>query len=558
MNAPIKKPEALRQIDLIKIYSKNKCLIVDDMREVRSSYRRMLLSFGVNHIDTASNSDQVIEYCDSRDYGLIICDYNLEDSRDGQQILEELRFMGKLKYTTLFIIITAETSSEMVLGAIENQPDDYITKPISQKLMRTRLDRALLKHENLYSIKSSMDAKDYVKAIKLCDVKIKKKDRYFWDLIRYKAQIYRLMDKPAESQRLYESVLREKDFSWAKIGLARSLIKQNNFDGIETIVEEVLEKDHRYIEAHDLLSEFYEKTEQYEAAQTSAVKAAELSPRSVTRHRKLAQLAEVNGDDDVCLKAYEESVRWNYGSCHASAEDYLGLARKTVDVTKNKVDRQSIERSKKALSLLDRMDKRFSSSSNKVKSTFIESQLYTVQGKESHAVSLLNKAEKQYEALEEKDVDMRLDFARAHLTNGDKSKAHEELEVLSEEYSNDAEVLKRIDYISDEPMSAAGKASAANLSKQGVAAYQAKEYDKSIEIFTNALTLFPKHVGVNLNLVQVALDKSEADGKSKDIYSYCQECFSRVDGLDSDHKQYARYQFLVGQFQKLYQSPNDL
>ena len=125
----------------------------------------MLRSFGVRQLDTAATADQTIELCRNHNYGMIICDYNLDDSRDGQQILEELRHMQMLQYTTLFIIITAETSREMVLGAIENQPDDYITKPISQKLMRTRLDRALLKHEDLFAIKLCMDSKNFLKRL---------------------------------------------------------------------------------------------------------------------------------------------------------------------------------------------------------------------------------------------------------------------------------------------------------------------------------------------------------------------------------------------------------
>jgi len=220
MSALLKKQEDMQQIDVIKIYEKKRCLVVDDLTEVRAAYKRMLRSFGVKEMDTAATGDQAMEMCETRQYGMIICDYNLDDSKDGQQVLEELRHMGLLKYTSLFIIITAETSREMVLGAIENQPDDYITKPISQKLMQTRIDRALLKHEELYKIKEAMDNKSYKKALRLCDEKIKDSQRYQWDCIRYKAQIYWLMEKPEEAQKIYETVLKKKDFAWAKIGLA--------------------------------------------------------------------------------------------------------------------------------------------------------------------------------------------------------------------------------------------------------------------------------------------------------------------------------------------------
>ncbi|MFT7387825.1 MAG: DNA-binding response OmpR family regulator/lipopolysaccharide biosynthesis regulator YciM [Candidatus Endobugula sp.] len=552
MSALLQQPQKLQQIDIIKIYEKKRCLVVDDLTEVRALYKRMLRSFGVRELDTAATSDQTMGLCHNHNYGIIICDYNLDDSRDGQQILEELRHMEMLKYTTLFIIITAETSREMVLGAIENQPDDYITKPISQKLMRTRLDRALLKHEDLFSIKLSMDSKNYSKAIKLCDEKIKSKNRYAIDCIRYKAQIYMMMGKPEEAQKIYESMLRQRHYAWAKIGLAKALMAAGKYENIEPLLKETLKEDHRYIEAHDLLADFYEKTNEPEKAQLAVEKATELSPKSIIRHRRLAQLAEENGDDVACLKAYEESIRWNYNSCHATPEDYLSLARKTVDVAKTASPREAVDKTKKALGLLERMQRRFPERKNKVKSTFIESQLYACQGKENLAKSLLKKAERVYGILDPKDTDARLDYSCAHIMSGDKQKAYKELHLLSKEKKDSVSVLRRIDRISEEPISFEGKSCAAELSKAGINAYQKREYDKSIKIFGDALKMFPNHVGVNLNLVQVIIAKAEIDGKQNEHYLRSKECFSKVGALASDHKQYTRHQFLFKQFNEVY------
>lgn len=558
MSALLQQPQKMQQIDIIKIYEKKRCLVVDDLTEVRALYKRMLRSFGVKELDTAATADQTMELCRNHNYGMIICDYNLDDSRDGQQILEELRHMQMLKYTTLFIIITAETSREMVLGAIENQPDDYITKPISQQLMRTRLDRALLKHEDLFAIKLCMDSKNFSKAIKLCDEKIQSKHRYALDCIRYKAQIYIMMGKPEEAQKIYTAILAKKDYAWAKIGLARALMANEDMDSIEPLLKDILATDHRYIEAHDLLADYYEKTDQSEKAQEATEEATALSPKSITRHRRLAELAEKNGDDATCLKAYEESIRWNYNSCHATPEDYLSLARKTVDVAKVSTPREAVDKTKKALGLLERMQRRFPKRKNKVKSHFIESQLYACQGKEKFAQSLLEQAEEGYDILDPKDTDARLDYACAQIMSGDKQKAYKELHLLSKENKSSANVLKRIDRISEEPISLAGKSCAADLSKKGIGAYQARQYDKSIQIFSDALKMFPNHVGVNLNLVQVIIAKAEAEPKTNDHYLRCKECFSKIGVLSDDHKQYARHQFLLKQFKDVYKDYENL
>ena len=102
-----------------------------------------------------------------------------------------------------------------------------------------------------------MDTKDYAKAVSLCDEKIKAKHRFSWDCIRYKAQIYWLMGDFAKAEQIYEAILKDKDFVWAKLGLARAKMKNNHLNGIEDILNDILSIDHRYIEAYDLFSEYF-------------------------------------------------------------------------------------------------------------------------------------------------------------------------------------------------------------------------------------------------------------------------------------------------------------
>jgi len=547
------KPKPIQQIDIIKIYETKRCLVVDDLTEVRASYKRMLKAFGSQDIHTAANGDQAMELVKNHRYDIIISDYNLEESKDGQQVLEELRFMNLLKYTTLYIIITGETSREMVLGAIENQPDDYITKPISQKMMRTRLDRALIKHEQFYTIKEAMDNRNYVKALHLCDEGIKENQRFHWDYVRYKGQIFILMKSIDNAKELYLEALKEKEFIWAKLGLARTLLELDEPEEVESLLQSILEIDPRYIEALDLMTEYYLKQKKYDKAQNAIERATKLSPKSINRHRHLAEIAEMNNDDEVCLKAYEEAIRWNYNSCHAKAEDYLGMARKTVEITTGRKGKESITRTKKAISLLDRMTRRFPGENNKLKSAFIESQLQANQGKQTLANGIFEKAEKKLEEIEIKDPEVQLDHAQCNLLFGDKNKAYTDLFTISKENKNNQKILDRIDRISDVPITVASKKCAAELSQKGIQAYQRQEYDEAITIFKDALTMFPNHIGVNLNMMQVALAKSDKQQPSKELFDWCDKCLSKVSGIDRNHNQYERYAFLKKQFHTVYQ-----
>ena len=542
----------MQQIDIIKIYEKKRCLVIDDLTEVRASYKRMLKSFGAQHIDTAASGDEAMQKCEANQYELILCDYNLEESKDGQQVLEELRHRGLLKYTTLFIIITAEVSREMVLGAIENQPDDYITKPISQQTMRLRVDRALLKHEELLSIKIAIDDKDYGKAIEKCNEKIRLKSKYAWDCIQYKAQLFLLIGNYSEAKKIYESVLRDKTLIWAQIGLARTLLKKEDYSDIEALLAEIIENDHRYIEAHDLLSKYYEKTREYRKAQESTQVATQLSPKSILRHRRLAEMAEKNNDEETSLEAYEEAIRWNHNSCYAQAEDYLALARKTVSLTRELKNDKAKEKIKKALAMLERMVRRFPGKKNEIKSAFIEAQLLSNLGKLDLAKANLQAAEEEFEKLSLKDIDVRLDYAQSHMMIDNKKKAYQELHAIYKEKKDDEKVVQRIDSISDEPITRAGKQCAAELTHEGIEAYQNKDYDLSLKIFTDARNMFPRHIGVNLNMIQVILAKTESEGKDKEMYEHTKVCLDNVGAIEADSKYYERYQLLSNQYNEVF------
>lgn len=542
----------MQQIDIIKIYEKKRCLVVDDLTEVRAAYKRMLKSFGAIHIDTAANGDEAMQKCELNQYEIILCDYNLAESKDGQQVLEELRHSGLLKYTTLFIIITAEVSREMVLGAIENQPDDYITKPISQQTMRLRVDRALLKHEDLLPIKMAIDEKNYGKAIEKCNEKINTKSYYRWDCIQYKAQLLLLMGNYNEAKKIYEHVLKEKELIWAKIGLAKTLIKNQEYDQVEALLVGIITNDHRYIEAHDLLSEYYEQTKDYRKAQDSIKVATQLSPKSILRHRRLAEIAEKNNDEGTSLEAYEEAIRWNHNSCYAKAEDYLALSRKTVDTTREIKNEKAKEKIKKALAMLERMVRRFPSNKNQVKSTLIEAQLLSNQGKKDIAKAKLSVAEEEYEKLNLKDIDVRFDYAQSHILIGNNQKAYQELHAIYLEKKNDQQIIKRIDRISDEPITLAGKKCAAELTHEGIHAYQNKDYDLSLKIFMDARNMFPRHVGVNLNMLQVVLAKTESQGKDKTLYEQSKTCLDNVGNIEINNKYYERYNFLSEQYREIF------
>ena len=138
-------------------------------------------------------------------------------------------------------------------------------------------------------------------------------------------------------------------------------------------------------------------------------------------------------------------------------------------------------------------------------------------------------------------------------TSGEQSKAQDKLRALATQHADDRNFLRKLERLSAEPLSADARANVARLTKSGIAAYQNKEYNEASRIFKEALGLFPNHVGLNLNLVQVLLERSDNALGEKDS-AQIKRCFERVKDIAEDNAQFARAQALKRQFEKARQA----
>ena len=133
-------------------FGKLSYLIVDDFENFRLSMRQILRNCGADKIESVANASAAVQYCAYNHVDVVLCDYNLGEGKNGQHILEELRYKKLLKRSSLFLMVTAETSKEMVMGAREYQPDGYLTKPINRAMLEKRLGGLIAQRNALLPI----------------------------------------------------------------------------------------------------------------------------------------------------------------------------------------------------------------------------------------------------------------------------------------------------------------------------------------------------------------------------------------------------------------------
>lgn len=544
---------SIRQIDIVKIYTNKKCLIVDDFPEIRGSLSRALKIFGCLSVDTAANGDDAIRLCTRKNYDIVICDYNLGAGKDGQQILEEVRHQRVLPMTSLFVMITGESSREMVLGALECQPDDYITKPYTQASLKLRLDKAVVRHEALLPIKRCISNGDYQSALELCNAMIVEGGRYASDCLKLKGQLHFLLKQIPEAKTVYEDVLSRKSVIWARLGMGKTLKELGNYASAKTTCQQIIDEDERYIEAHDLLSEIHLENRETTAAQRSVERATRISPKSVLRHRRLADIAEQNHDDETALRSHQQAIKWGANSCLESEQDYFNYARKVAEMVRGHDSDEAKILVRQAGNFLERARKRYVNRPEvTTQALLVEAQIEMAQGHENKARDSLQRARVLYKEMLSPPVETSLELARALHAVHEEDEARTHLTRIAAKNADNKALLQRIDCITEEPISEFGKETAALLTKTGIDAYDKKAYKQAIQIFNEALVNYPKHIGLHLNLVQAICADTEANAYSESNADMCQRSMKTVGHLAPNHKQYPRQQFLLKQLKKLF------
>ncbi len=116
-------------------------LIVDDYKTMLKIIRNLLKQLGFDNVDEAMDGSAALQKIRSKNYGLIISDWNMEPM-SGLHLLKEVRLDAKSKDVP-FIIITAESKIENVVAAKEAGVSNYIVKPFTAATLKSKIDTVL-------------------------------------------------------------------------------------------------------------------------------------------------------------------------------------------------------------------------------------------------------------------------------------------------------------------------------------------------------------------------------------------------------------------------------
>ncbi|QCF26402.1 tetratricopeptide repeat-containing response regulator [Hydrocarboniclastica marina] len=527
-----------------RVFPKLKFLVVDDFENFRNSLKAMLRSFGADKIETAQNGKEAVYRCTYERFDVVLCDYNMGEGKNGQQVLEELRHKKLLKHTSVFALVTAETSRDIVMSAREYQPDTYITKPLTRATLEKRLESLLEQQEALYPVNAALDAEDLGAAIERCNELLPKQPRFRPWLQRTLADLYYRTGGYSEAHQVYESALSGRGSpNWAKLGQGKVLVAEQKWDEAIAQFEALIEKNPDYVEAYDWLAKAQQEKGQLRRAQKTLETALKISPKAIVRQQHLAEVSTKNQDLEAAAMAWRNTVRLSENSVHEAPTHHLNLGRCLSDLSEGDSSEEGRKRAGEALQVLQQMQRRYREDSRaELAGTLIAARVHAGQGDIRESRQLMEQARTSIDP-DTVDAETGLELARTLFTLEDTEAAQSLLRTLAGRFEDSPGTIADIESLLDEPVSMGKKLQARAANREGIAAFEAGDTDKAAEAFGRALELVPQHPALNLNLVQILLKAAGGSpgGVDAGTLQRCTASLNRIAHLPPQHRQYKRY-----------------
>ncbi|GHF02865.1 tetratricopeptide repeat-containing response regulator [Thalassotalea profundi] len=534
-------------------YENKRFLIIDSIKQSRDMLKIFCYSLGAKKVDTSHRSTDILSQCAEVNYNVILLGYDLGDNKkNGQQLLEELRAKNLISRQCIVIMITAEVSQSMVLAALEHKPDEYLTKPYTMKDLSTRLSRCFDKKIAMHAIYHAMDVKDHRMVIHLCDRAIKNDTLYKHECLGIKSRQYFDLKQYDKAKRIYHAYLGSVNCQWAALGLGKIALIEQNYALAEKYFTAIIEDNQYYLSAYDWLAKTYQLTNQLEKAENVLESALLVSPRSVSRLKEYAQLCFDNNQFGKATKALSKTNELAYHSVHKNPDNALQFVDSLLEHAEELGVGQIRRLNVKAFDILTKTVRDFNSQEIKIITLFLTARLHNKANEVSLARASLNDAERLLERYKTNlTANGTFNIAKSLIALNRRKKAEILLDELSQANPDNMEILSQVVALSDKPISEQDKIAAQTALEIGVSLYRAEHYVLAIDKLNQALTHFPNHIGIKLNLLQVLLVSFEKNQKRVEDFKQASVLIKQFKSLTPDSESYLRFLKLKSKYESL-------
>jgi two-component system chemotaxis response regulator CheY len=114
-------------------------MIVDDSATMRKIIMRTMRMSGLefNHTEEAGNGKEALEKLNKGPVDIILCDINMPEM-NGMELVKKVRELGSCANTKI-IMVSTESSQELIDNVIADGANGYITKPFTPEKFQEKL-----------------------------------------------------------------------------------------------------------------------------------------------------------------------------------------------------------------------------------------------------------------------------------------------------------------------------------------------------------------------------------------------------------------------------------
>lgn len=525
----------------INLSGKN-ILIVDDYQEMRTILRDMLRNLGadVKKMYMVATGEDAIAILKKVEFDVVLCDLVLGTGKNGQQVLEEAKHLSFVGPSCLWIMISAEKAAEAVSGTAEYQPDAYLIKPVTEVSLSTRLEKIWLKKKAFAEIHQAIKRLDYGEALNLCDQRLVSDKANTSDLLRTKCNLLWMTGELDRAQNLLEEILSKRELPWAKVALARIFFKKNDLELAKKLLEETIEINSTYIEAHDLLAQTLQAMDDLAGANDALERAVKLSPNSAMRQQTLGSLSLKIGKLENAERAFRRSIALGENSVLKKADTYLGLVK--VCSAKNNPG--------EAMRVLGQLTKNFNSDDVRLRALAATGLVHHQSGEVEKAAQLAIELDQSLSNKDERPLSSEesLEIAHLLLVAGDKEKA---IQLLQSEIKNNPENPMLHKVVSDifeqagmreegSQLIEATRQEAMLMMNRGVLLVSKGQYEEAVCAMREARAAMPTNVRVLLNFAHVFIAYIQKNGSTSDLIDEARKSLLAANELSPGEPRFKR------------------
>ncbi len=538
-------------------YSNKYFLVIDNIKPSHDVLKKFAMSLTTKPVDSTYYAQEVLPLCLEKQFDIVLLGYDLgEKQKNGQQLLEELRLSEVISRHCVVIMITAEVSQAMVLAALEHKPDNYLCKPYTVNDLKKRLDSCMKKKHAMASIYQALEEDNKSLVINLVDKALARGTLYRAECLGIKSRQFYELNNFEQAKKIYKLYQNEQNCMWANIGLGKIAIKEDELTQAVDIFKNLIELKPFYLPGYDWLASTYVKKCNCISAEETLEQAIRLSPRSVLRLKRFAQLCFDNKHFEKATSAYEKVYTLANNSIHHNPSNAISYAKSLASYSSELPISDAKKLNVRAFSMLSQSNKSFNLPTLKIQTHLLSACLLEnthdyvmAKDKIEQGMSLLDREEQNIDANTLRSIASSLTMLKRNSKASQLISSAEQQQSSSE--ADNTPAATKIGELSSEQLNDNYAIKAQKALTAGKDLYESKQYDESIKSLNNALLLFPTHNGIKLNLLQVLLGTFENDNVKTYALKQAKKLILDLINISATDNEYIRLKKMKKKYQQL-------